>query len=47
LPAAAHEAIKTVLAGSAFIPPDLPGLDPAEQLEVARRLLREGVLVIA
>ncbi|MCW2647937.1 MAG: Cupin 4 family protein [Pseudonocardiales bacterium] len=47
LPLNADPAIKTVLAGAAFAPADLPGLDAAEQLTVATRLLREGVLVPA
>lgn len=47
MPLAAEAAIKTVLAGAPFMPADLPGLDPAEQLSVAARLLREGVLVPA
>jgi lysine-specific demethylase/histidyl-hydroxylase NO66 len=45
LPSAAAPALKTVLSGESFTPADLPGLDPDEQLTVARRLLREGVLV--
>jgi bifunctional lysine-specific demethylase and histidyl-hydroxylase NO66 len=44
---AADAAIKTVLAGAPFTPLDLPGLEPDEQLTIARRLLREGVLVSA
>ncbi|PZS25901.1 MAG: cupin [Pseudonocardiales bacterium] len=43
----ADAAIKTVLAGAAFTPTDLPGLDPVDQLAIARRLLRGGVLVPA
>ena len=42
---AAARALKTVLAGDAFRPADLPGLDAEEQLTLARRLLREGVIV--
>jgi hypothetical protein len=47
LPATAADAIKIALAGAPFTPADLPGLDAGEQLTVARRLLREAVLVIA
>jgi bifunctional lysine-specific demethylase and histidyl-hydroxylase NO66 len=47
LPIAAEAALKAVLAGEPLTPLDLPGLDAAEQLVVARRLLREGVLVPA
>jgi len=47
LPVAARAAIKTVLSGSAFAVRDLPELDGPDQLELARRLLREGVLVPA
>jgi hypothetical protein len=47
LPVVAADALKTVLAGTSFIPAELPGLDAEEQLTVARRLLREGVLVPA
>lgn len=45
LPIATTDALKTVLAAHPFRPVDLPGLNPDEQLTVARRLLREGVLV--
>jgi hypothetical protein len=45
LPAASEPALKLVLGGAAFEPGDLPGLDPEEQLVIARRLLREGVVV--
>jgi hypothetical protein len=38
-------ALKTVLAGDPFRARDLPGLDAEEQLTLARRLLREGVIV--
>jgi hypothetical protein len=47
LPAAVADAIKVVLAGAALTPASLPGLDAGEQLTVARRLVREGVLVAA
>jgi lysine-specific demethylase/histidyl-hydroxylase NO66 len=37
--------VKTVLAGAPFVPAELPGLDADAQLELARRLLRAGVIV--
>jgi len=45
LPATADRAVKTVLAGAPFVPAELPGLDADAQLELARRLLRAGVIV--
>lgn len=42
-----HAALLVVLSGKAFAPEMLPNLDPDEQLVVARRLLREGVVVPA
>jgi hypothetical protein len=45
LPVATAAGLKTVLAGEPFRPRDLPGLDAEEQLTLARRLLREGVIV--
>jgi hypothetical protein len=45
LPSGAADAIKTMLAGSSFTPAELPGLAGDEALTLARRLLREGVLV--
>jgi hypothetical protein len=45
LPLGAESALKAVLTGEAFTPRELPGLDPAEQLDVVRRLIREGVVV--
>ena len=45
LSAAVSDAVKTILTGSAFTPAELAGLDAAEQLALARRLLRDGVLV--
>jgi hypothetical protein len=45
LPAAAADASKVALAGAPLTPADLPGLDPAQQLDVARQLVRAGVLV--
>jgi hypothetical protein len=47
LPAQTSAALTLVLAGRPFTPADLPGLEPEEQLTLARRLLREGVLVPA
>jgi ribosomal protein L16 Arg81 hydroxylase len=47
LPASAADAIKTVFAGGRFSPDQLPGLTDDERLVVARRLVREGVLVPA
>jgi hypothetical protein len=46
-PIAADAALKVVLDGREFTPAQLPGLDPDEQLVVARRLLREGIVVSA
>jgi hypothetical protein len=46
LPASAADAVKTVLAGAPFTPAELPGLGLEDQLTVARRLLREGVVVV-
>jgi hypothetical protein len=47
LPFAAAPALKMALSGEVFTAVELPGLDGDEQLTVARRLLREGLLVIA
>lgn len=47
LPASASDAVGVAVDGCAFTPADLPGLGPEEQLTLARRLLREGVLVRA
>ncbi|WP_375497316.1 cupin domain-containing protein [uncultured Jatrophihabitans sp.] len=47
LPAGTAEAVKIALAGAPFTPANLPGLEPAEQLTLARRLVREGLLVVA
>lgn len=44
-PIATESALKTILAGDAFRPRELPGLEPEEQVTLARRLLREGVIV--
>jgi hypothetical protein len=45
LPAAAGDALKTMLAGGRFAPAELPGLEDTDRLTVARRLVREGVVV--
>lgn len=47
LPSGAEAALKAVLGGEAFTPEELPGLDAAERLSVARTLLREAVVVPA
>jgi bifunctional lysine-specific demethylase and histidyl-hydroxylase NO66 len=47
MPIACEPAIKTALAGQVFTPAELAGLDADEQLVLARRLLREGVVVPA
>ncbi len=44
LPAGTAEAVKIALAGASFTPAQLPGLDPDDQLTLARRLVREGLL---
>jgi hypothetical protein len=46
LPAEAADALTAVLTGEPVRAGDLPGLDPASALVVARRLVREGVLVV-
>ena len=46
LPAEAGDALAAVLTGDTVRAGDLPGLDPASALVVARRLVREGVLVV-
>ncbi len=46
-PAAVAEALRYAMSGDGFRPAELPGLDEQEQLVVARRLLREGVVVPA
>jgi hypothetical protein len=45
VPGAAGDALKTVLAGQSLTPAALPGLDADGQLDLARRLLRDGILV--
>jgi hypothetical protein len=47
VPSEAAEAVKTVLTGAPFAVAALPGLDADAQLVLARRLLREGVIVPA
>jgi hypothetical protein len=47
LPSQASEAVKTVVSGITFTPADLAGLDGEAQLDLCRRLLRDGVLVPA
>jgi ribosomal protein L16 Arg81 hydroxylase len=47
LPADTAAAVATAMAGAVFTPADLDGLDAADQLTLARRLLREGVIVPA
>ncbi|MET0954754.1 MAG: cupin domain-containing protein [Cryobacterium sp.] len=46
LPAEAGPALEAVLVGDTIRAGDLPGLDSASSLVVARRLVREGVLVV-
>ncbi len=46
-PAPAAAALRLALSGNVFRPAELPGLDPDEQLVMARRLLREGLVVAA
>ena len=45
LPPVMAAAVHELLTGAIYRPDELPGLDPAEQLVLVRRLLREGVLV--
>lgn len=47
LPASTFDALGVAVDGHVFTPTDLPGLGPEEQLTLTRRLLREGVLVLA
>ncbi|UAJ78138.1 cupin-like domain-containing protein [Leifsonia sp. ZF2019] len=47
LPIAARAAVERLLDGSPVRVGELPGLDPESAVVVARRLLREGVVVIA
>jgi len=46
LPAEAADALSQILTGHTLQAGDLAGLDPASSLVVARRLVREGVLVV-
>jgi hypothetical protein len=46
-PEQVHAALLIVLSGKAFAPEVLPNLDGEEQLVVARRLLREGIVIPA
>jgi hypothetical protein len=46
-PVQVRQALHHLLRGEVFRPADLPGLDPDEQLVIARRLLREGVVTPA
>jgi hypothetical protein len=45
VPEHATDAVKAVFGGVPFTPAELPGLDGDEQLVLARRLLREGLVV--
>ena len=45
LPAESGEAIKLALDGPVFTPADLPATDDEHRLELARRLVREGLIV--
>ncbi len=47
LPLAAADAAEQIATGGVFTPDELPGLEPEEQLTLARRLLREGIVVPA
>jgi lysine-specific demethylase/histidyl-hydroxylase NO66 len=47
LPASTSAALELIADGRVFTPAELPGLEPEEQLTLARRLLREGILVPA
>jgi hypothetical protein len=47
LPREAAEAVQALLAGTSLAANALPGLDSASSLVVARRLVREGILVVA
>jgi hypothetical protein len=45
LPAGSAKAVRLLLDGAAVRVRDLPGLDPSDALDLARRLVREGVAV--
>ena len=47
LPAGTAEAAAVIVDSDVFSPAELPGLDADDQMTLARRLLREGVLVPA
>jgi len=47
LPGAARSAVERILAGAPVLVSDLPGLDVESAVVVARRLLREGVVVLS
>jgi len=46
-PVDVERALRRSLSGDPFLPSELEGLDPDEQLVLARRLLREGIVVPA
>jgi hypothetical protein len=47
LPARMGDAVALVVAADRFVPGELPGLEPEDQLMLARRLVSEGVVVPA
>jgi hypothetical protein len=47
LPAASGKAVRALLDGERLRIGDLPGLSPDEAMELARRLVREAVVVVA
>jgi len=47
MPGDAATAVKAILAGDPVTAAELPGLDAGAQLSLARRLLREGVIVVS
>ncbi|CAN5643622.1 hypothetical protein BH10ACT11_BH10ACT11_07170 [soil metagenome] len=47
LPSDAAEAAGVIVGGEPFSPADLPDLDASDQLTLAGRMLREGVVVAA
>ena len=47
LPAETAEAMAVIADSDVFSPSELPGLDANDQMTLARRLLREGVVVPA
>jgi lysine-specific demethylase/histidyl-hydroxylase NO66 len=46
LPAATAKAVRSLLDGERVRVADLPGIDPADALELARRLVREAVVLV-